>query len=147
MIEVRDALLEEVSSFVEMEKAEGTAEFIIPHHLERHIADFSDRNTIYLSVIDGKELVGFMILVLDLDGTSVEFRRIVITTRNKGIGQSSVTAMENYCRTELGREWIWLDVFEFNERGRHIYERLRYIQFKKGEYEGKPLLFYEKILY
>ena len=39
-----------------------------------------------------------------------------------------------------------LDVFESNVRGQHIYEKLGYVQFKEGEIDGKPILYYEKML-
>jgi RimJ/RimL family protein N-acetyltransferase len=46
----------------------------------------------------------------------------------------------------MGRRRIWLDVFEHNARGRHVYEKLGYRRFDSGELDGKPLLLYEKQL-
>ena len=54
--------------------------------------------------------------------------------------------MEEYCRERLGRSRIWLDVFEFNQRGQHIYQKLGYRRFDQGEVEGKVLFFYDKLL-
>jgi RimJ/RimL family protein N-acetyltransferase len=54
--------------------------------------------------------------------------------------------MENYCHERLGRSRIWLGVFDFNQRGQHIYEKLGYRRFAKSEVEDKVLFFYGKPL-
>jgi len=146
MVAVREAEFGELSRFFEMEKMEDTAKFIIPYNLEEHRTKFNQQDIIYLSIISEERLAGFIVLLLGADGLSVEFRRIVVSIKGKGIGQAALEAMENYCRAKLGRKRVWLDVFEFNERGRYIYEKRGYIQFNRGEYEGKPLLYYEKAL-
>lgn len=146
MIEVRKTLPDEVPSFVEMEAAEDTAGFIIPYDLEKHQAEFREPNIVYLSILNGNKCIGFIILALDEDGTSVEFRRIVVSAKGNGFGQSAIIEMENFCKNQLKRNRVWLDVFEFNERGRYIYEKLDYVQFDQEDYHGKPLLYYEKML-
>ena len=85
-------------------------------------------------------------LALDPDNTSVEFRRIVIAQKGMGLGQAAIHAMEGYCRERLGRSRIWLDVFDFNQRGQHIYEKLGYRRFAKSELENNVLFFYNKSL-
>ena len=52
--------------------------------------------------------------------------------------------MEKFCTEELNAKRIWLDVFEHNKRGLHVYQKLGYSKFKEKQYEGKNLLFYEK---
>ena len=54
--------------------------------------------------------------------------------------------MEDYCRSRFNSRRIWLDVFAFNARGIHVYNKLGYQQFKSGEYESKTLLYMEKLL-
>ncbi|NEQ52512.1 MAG: GNAT family N-acetyltransferase [Leptolyngbya sp. SIO3F4] len=144
MISIRKALPAEILSFANMETVQGTAEFIIPYTLSKHYVEFSKPNVHYLSIIGNKDLAGFIMLVLDPDKVSVEFRRIVVATKGIGTGQAAITAMENYCQVHLKRQRIWLDVFEFNQRGRHIYEKLGYSRFNQGNYQGKALILYEK---
>lgn len=146
MISIRTALPAEILSFAHMETTQGIAEFINPYMLSKHYVEFSKSDVHYLSIITDKSLTGFMLLVLDPDGVSVEFRRIVVVTKGKGIGQAAIAAMENYCQAKLGRQRIWLDVFEFNQRGRHIYEKLGYVKFSQRSCKGKLLLLYEKTL-
>lgn len=147
MIAIRESQIEELSTFVIMESSEDTLEFIIPYTLEEHQAKFNAPDIVYLSIANNERLAGFIILALDPDGISVEFRRIVVSAKGNGIGQAAIKAMEAYCRTTLQRNRIWLDVFEFNKRGQHIYEKLGYTQFKRRDHKGQPLLFYEKRLF
>jgi RimJ/RimL family protein N-acetyltransferase len=76
----------------------------------------------------------------------VEFRRVVVADKDKGIGQLAIAAMERFCRAELERKRIWLDVFESNHRGRHVYEKLGYQRFGESSHPGGKLLLYEKAL-
>ena len=54
--------------------------------------------------------------------------------------------MERYCKTVLGVDRIWLDVFEDNEIGIYIYEKLGYKRLKEETVTGRRLFFYEKPL-
>ena len=90
------------------------------------------------------DLLGFLILSVDTDSKSIEFRRIVVASKGRGTGQSAIKKMEHYCKHNFNCDRIWLDVFEFNERGQHIYKKMGYKQFKSGEYNGKTLLYFEK---
>jgi diamine N-acetyltransferase len=85
-----------------------------------------------------------LILVLDSDNRSVELRRIVVTEKGHGYGKRVVSMVDEICRKELGRIRVWLDVFETNERARHVYEECGYRCFGRSEHEGKTLLLYEK---
>ena len=146
MIKLRKAREDEISSFVEIEKLDGTSDFIIPYSVEHHRAEMHKPNVVYLSIVSEDTLLGFIILVAEDDSESVEFRRIVVASKDNGIGQSAISEMERYCVDALKYNRIWLDVFEINKRGQHIYNKLGYGQFKTGEYNGKVLLYFNKKL-
>ena len=132
--------------FLRMEQEVGTSEYIIPYGPEDHRSRYADPQVIYLRIVADGELAGFFILVMDPDQRSIEFRRIVVANKGLGIGQRAVDAMEAYCRDRLKRARIWLDVFEHNRRGRHIYEKLGYRKFGESVLAGRTLLLYEKQL-
>ena len=138
--------MEEAQYFVEMERSEDTLEFIIPYDLERHKQEMSKPEIIYLSIVNEDRLLGFIILAVEPDTKRVEFRRIVVSSKGKGIGQAAIKEMEQFCLKKLGCRRIWLDVFESNKRGRHVYEKLGYNHYKSGSYNGKTLLYYDKRL-
>ena len=121
--------------------------FINGSDLVGHQKDFDNDDIIYLSIgNDGNELLGYFILVRVAGDTTVEFRRILIDQHRLGIGQIAIEEMENYCRDSLQASRIWLDVYEDNIKGKHIYEKLGYQYFKANDIDGRKLLFYQKII-
>ncbi len=146
MIELRTSTATELSEFAKMETAPDTAHYILAYDEARHRVEFEREGIVYLSIYRQQRLTGFFILALDPDPGSVEFRRIVIAERGRGIAQAAIPLMENYCRDVLGRSRVWLDVYDFNHRGRHVYEKLGYRYFDRHEHDGKTLLFFEKTI-
>ncbi|WP_394241181.1 GNAT family N-acetyltransferase [Vibrio astriarenae] len=145
MLELRKSVKEEASAFVEMERSIETKDYVLPYPLEKHKLLINSNDVIYLSLYYENELSGFMILSQESKDV-VEFRRIVVSSKGKGIGQLAIKEMERYCREKLGCSKVWLDVFELNSRGIHIYQKLGYQQFREAEIEGKRLLLMNKAL-
>ncbi len=145
MITLIPAKEEELNEFIVMESNQDTAEFIIPYSLEQHTQAFADESIVYLSIYQEQTLSGFIILALESDH-SVEFKRIVVSTKGQGIGQIAMKQMEQYCAGKLGCDRIWLDVFAENDRGLHIYQKLGFQLFNTSEFQGKSLLLMEKRL-
>ena len=146
MIKLRKSREDEISSFVEIENLNDTPDFIIPYSSEKHLTEIRKPNVVYLSIVSKDTMLGFIILATEDDSESVEFRRIVVASKGNGVGQSAIFEMERYCKDILKCNRIWLDVFEINKRGQHIYKKLGYKQFKTGEYNGKVLLCFSKKL-
>lgn len=137
---------DDTAVFTVMEQARDTKEYIIPYTPSEHLRQMSEPNVVYLRILDEGTLAGFFILVLDPDGKSIEFRRVVVPPKRRGIGQLAIEVMENFCRTEFERSRIWLDVFERNHRGCHIYEKFGYEKYDESDYDGECLLLYQKQL-
>jgi SAM-dependent methyltransferase/ribosomal protein S18 acetylase RimI-like enzyme len=137
---------DDARAFADMEQAADTGRYIMGYSHDEHVRRLADPSLIYLRIVDAGQLAGFFILALDPDGASVEFRRIVVTARGRGIGQAAIRRMELFCQAVLGRSRIWLDVFEDNLRGRHIYEKLGYARFGESIHGERRLLLYEKLL-
>jgi RimJ/RimL family protein N-acetyltransferase len=146
MIQLKPTDASELALLFDMERAVGTRELIIPSSTEAHRAQMDDPMFKYLSIVDGEVALGFLILCLDADGRSVEFRRIVVATKNAGTGQRAIQLMEAYCGRALQRSRVWLDVFPSNTVARHIYEKLGYVQFGERHVEGRMLLLFDKVI-
>lgn len=145
-IDLSYASEDQLSLFHALEQDEETAPYILPTTLEQHRQAFAREEIIYLSIQNGATLAGYFILALDSDGSSVELRRIVVGDKGRGTGQAAMRALETWCLENLRRRRIWLDVFDFNSRGRHVYSSLGYRFFEQRDFEGKALLFFEKDL-
>ena len=90
--------------------------------------------------------MGYFVLVLEPESQSLEFRRISIDQSSRGVGQTAINEMERFCGDNFSVQRIWLDVYQDNVIGRHVYEKLGYKQFNEELREGRKLLFYEKTL-
>ena len=145
VITLADTTEDQLEIFHTMEKDEDTLPYIIPYSVERHRQEFSRNDVVYKSVYNDKsKLIGFVILILEADGHSVEFVRIVITQKGKSYGSRAVALIDRVCKEELGRRRVWLDVFEFNRRAQHVYDSMGYQFFGTRDYEGKVLKLYQK---
>ena len=146
LVQLHPSLENELSRFVEMEQSQDNRSFILANSMSHHIEKYANADTHYLSIYDKDELVGFIILIVDEQHCSVEFQRILIATKGLGIGQQAIQAMEKYCIDSFGCKRIWLDVFEENHRGIHIYKKLGYLEFERSFYEKRTLILMEKLL-
>ena len=147
VIKIADATENQLDDFQLMEQAGDSYSFIIPYSLEKHRREFNRANVIYKSISASQnELVGFMILLLDGDGHSVELRRIVVAEKGKSYGSRAMRLIERVVRDDLERHRIWLDVFEFNHRAQHVYENCGYRLTGRTEFEGQALKLYEKFI-
>jgi RimJ/RimL family protein N-acetyltransferase len=144
MIELRETEADDLPYLCEMDRDRDTRDHIGLYSLAHHQREFERIETIYLSIYSDAQLVGYFILALEEDLYTVEFRRIVVALKGSGIGQSAIAAMETYCDERLQRQRIWLDVFETNPRGMHIYQKLGYRQFDTGEFEGRKIFLMQK---
>lgn len=146
-IHLRRSTYKELDPISQMEKQPHARNFVDPIQLASHQELFRNEDVEYLSIVNAQgQLAGYFILVSEAEVQSVEFRRVLIDANERGIGQTAIAQMERYCREVLGAKRIWLDVYDDNTRGKHIYEKLGYTRFK-SEARGERLLhFYEKSL-
>lgn len=140
------ASTEDASDFAALERDRDVRPFILPYDVVRHRRTMAEPDVVYLRILDQDGLAGFIILVLDRDGSSIEFRRVVVSKPGRGIGQEAIAQMERYAVEVLHRSRVWLDVFEENERARHLYEKLGYSRFGTSVDGERRLLLYEKRL-
>ncbi|MCF6440759.1 GNAT family N-acetyltransferase [Pseudoalteromonas luteoviolacea] len=145
MLKLIPSLAEHIDAFIEMERRSDTTQFIIPYTKAQHKTEMRKQDINYLSILSHDALSGFFILARQAN-REVEFRRIVVDSNFRGIGQQAIVQMEQYCMAHFDTQRIWLDVFESNQRGLHIYNKLGYKQFKTSLHQGKPLILMEKYL-
>ena len=147
MISLRRSKREELETFDEMDRQDHARNFVIQTGIESHQEYFDDPGITYLSIENANaEFCGYFILVPEPDNDSAEFRRILVDGRKRGIGQAAISEMESYCKNEFGVNRIWLDVYEDNEIGIHVYEKLGYRRFGEECVDGRKLYLYEKAL-
>ena len=147
VIRLRQSRFDELSLFCDMAAQPHASNFVLQTSLQEHQTNFEREDFTYLTIeLSSGETAGHFILVFEPQNNAVEFGRICIDRKHRGIGQQAIGLMENYCRKQFKCESIWLDVFEDNPRGIHIYEKLGYQKFKQETFRERQLLFYRKTL-
>jgi RimJ/RimL family protein N-acetyltransferase len=147
VIHIEDTRADELPSIHRMEQESDTAKYIIPYSLKQHKSEYAQENVFYKSIFRSpRKMIGFAILASRDNATSLEFRRLVICEKGKGFGTRAVALMDTVAREEFKCSRIWLDVFEFNSRGQHIYRKQGYEFRNRTESEGIALCVYDKQL-
>lgn len=145
-IRLDDASFDQLPMFAKMEADSDTAKFVTGYSLARHQEEFRKPTVIYKSIMtEHEELVGFVILAKDEDPDAIEFRRIVVSNKGKGIGRAAVRQIDRICTEELDISRIWLDVFEINDRAKNLYESCGYKEFSEADPKSGRLLIYQKV--
>lgn len=84
-----------------------------------------DRRDFLLVAPDGQIIGESVINEIDWAAKSANFRIAIFWPEyhNKGLGTWAVGTTRDYAFRELGLEELTLDVFNFNPRARHVYEK------------------------
>lgn len=91
----------------------------------QHQLAFSGRRNLHLiveSVVVDKP-IGYLILSDLKDANqSINLKRIVITEKGQGYGHFTLQLVKQLAFEKLKAHRLWLDVKDFNQRARHLYE-------------------------
>lgn len=89
---------------------------------EQHVAALARPGTRYL--IGGAPPAGFAILEnIDDPHEGAKLKRIAVTAPGTGFGQPFLGAIIEWVFASTPVERLWLDVFTYNDRARHVYRR------------------------
>ena len=130
-IGLRPATIDEVDYIYELEARPENSHFVMAYSKERHTQIIVNADEELLIIVDKAtdKPMGFVILAgLTNPNLSMEFRRLVISDKGKGLGRQALHLIIQYCFKMLKFHRLWLDVYEDNERGIHLYQS---VGFKK----------------
>ena len=109
-----------------LEQDPANQKFICPYTRERHVFSIGDSDELHLKILDAdRQPVGFVLLAgLNSLKNIIELRRIVVVDKEQGVGTKALSKIITYCFEELKAEKLWLNVFSFNKRAQHVYQKL-----------------------
>ena len=111
---------------IELEREEENKLYVGQWDRNQHISSLSNNDIKHL-IIKMKENhkpAGYIILAgLQNENDSIEFRRIAIKEKNKGIGSQALKLVKEFAFEKQKANRLWLDVRENNKRGRHVYKK------------------------
>ncbi len=115
-------------------KAETDAEnspFIGQWTREQHRNIFAKPDMAHL-IIEGFENalpIGYAILDgLQNPDQSIELKRIVVTVKGHGYGKEAIELIKEWVFESLDAHRLWLDFKDYNQRGRHVYQAVGFVQ-------------------
>jgi RimJ/RimL family protein N-acetyltransferase len=111
------------------EADEDAAPFILGASEQQHRDSLSDPDQAHLIVVDGDTPAGFVLLagLTDVHG-GVELRRIVVAAKGRGTGRAALALVLDHAFGTLGAHRVWLDVMAHNERARHAYAAVGFVE-------------------
>jgi RimJ/RimL family protein N-acetyltransferase len=124
-VSLRETREDDLPFVLGSEQSDENRPFVSVWTYEQHLAALTAEDLSHLiieSIADGSR-VGYIILAgLAGPNQSVEFRRIVVTTKGKGYGREALRRARDLAFGELQAHRLWLDVKEHNYRARHLYD-------------------------
>src|SRR5262245_52277548 len=115
---------EDLDFVLDAERDPENARFILPWTREQHARTLADPDVAHHIIEFGspRDRVGFVLLLgLTSPHGSLEFRRIVVTAKGRGLGRAAVRAVKHFAFEEHKAHRLWLDVMQFNSRARYLY--------------------------
>jgi diamine N-acetyltransferase len=130
-IDVRSTLEDDLDFVLGAERSAENRPFVTIWAREQHLAAITSEDLSHLIIektSDGSR-VGYIILAGLADANhSIEFRRIVVTEKGKGIGKEALHLVIRLAFEELKAHRLWLDVKEHNLRAQHVYESAGFVR-------------------
>src|SRR5262245_42130429 len=101
--------------------------FVIPWSRDEHRQALVKPDLAHL-IVQGERELGYVILagLQDPDET-IEFRRIVITEKGKGIGKRAVQLVKELAFDRYRANRLWLDVKEGNQGAQSLYKAQSFV--------------------
>lgn len=124
-IQLRSTTQDDLDFVVNAEQTTENRSFITVWTRHQHLAALASEDVAHF-IIDGVSAnrpIGYIILAGLADANkNIEFRRIVVTEKNKGYGRAALRLVKELAFEKLGGHRLWLDVKEHNVSARHLYE-------------------------
>lgn len=130
-IRFRPTIEDDLDFVLNAERSRENRPFVAVWTREQHLAALTSEDQSHLiieSIANGRR-VGYIILAGLADANqSIEFRRIVVTEKGKGIGKEALQLVMDLAFEDLKAHRLWLDVKEHNGRAQHIYESAGFVK-------------------
>lgn len=119
---LRSSAKEDLDFILKLESHSENSKFITGWSAEKHLSAQSNEDFCHSMILSDSKVVGFVILAgLKNSHRSIEFMRIVVAEKEKGVGRKAVRAVKKLCFDKLNAHRLWLDVKTFNERAKYLY--------------------------
>lgn len=130
-MQLRTANLKDIDFILEQENRDEFINFVFQWSKEEHVKNLNNPDKQYFIIendsgeIKGYETKGYVILSgLTSPNRCIELTRIVISEPGKGYGKSALRLILKKVFEDYKAHRLWLDVIDYNQRARHIYQSI-----------------------
>ncbi len=130
-INIRATQESDLNFVVESERDPENAPYIGQWDIGLHRKALSDNDILHLIVEDAETCnpVGHVIIAgIKNISHNIEFKRIVIREKGKGLGRETLRLVKKAAFETLSAHKLWLDVRYKNQRARHVYRSEGFIE-------------------
>ena len=123
-MKLRPTRIEDLDFVYALEHDEANARFITPWERDQHERLLGNDDTFHAILLDGEDRpLGFLFVNGLRRGDRVlELKRLVVAEKGQGVGRLAVQQVKDLAFNEWKARRLWLDVKDFNERARRLYE-------------------------
>ncbi len=123
-MEFRNAISDDLPQIYALERLPEFRTFVGNWPMEQHLKTFADPGTAYIVAEEAQQkIAAFAILRgLQSEHRAIEIKRVVVGLPNQGLGRKLLSAIADRAFGEYAAHRLYLDVFETNDRARHVYE-------------------------
>lgn len=136
VIKLKKTRTADLDFIYKVEHDESNSQFITPWKRGQHESLLDCADTFHSIITDDRDQpVGFVFVkgMAREDGI-LELKRIVVTTKGRGLGRAAIREIKRLAFGEWGAQRLWLDVRDFNDAAKHLYEAEGFL------FEGKGMV-------
>jgi len=126
---LRHATLDDLPYLLQLERRFCDLGMVGSDDAETHARQMTDSDCLYYVVEQEGEQAGYVIIRgLTPIIRCIELKRIVIAEPGRGVGRQVLRALIDKAFGELSAHRLWLDVYDDNDRARHVYRSLGFVE-------------------
>jgi diamine N-acetyltransferase len=121
-ISLRPTASDDLDFVMTAENHEDNRNFVSQWSRAEHEGAIADPNMAHL-IVESDVAIGYVIVYgLTDPNQNLCIQRIVITQKGKGYGKATLRLIQELAFGTWNAHRLWLDVKDFNDRARHVYE-------------------------
>ena len=122
-MQLRPTQPEDLEFVYALEHDEANARFITPWESDQHLRLLRSDDCFHAILLDDDRPVGFLFVNgLCRPDHVLELKRIVVAKKGQGLGRRAIQQVKHLAFGDWKAQRLWLDVRDFNERAKRLYE-------------------------
>lgn len=114
----------DIPFIMRLEQHPENRKFVVQGTVEEHTHEVNAPDYLIMIIKEKYDKIGYLLCHKDISNSSFELRRMIIQSKGRGYGKEAMKGLLSYVIDEEKFHRFWLDVYEDNATGIHLYESL-----------------------